>query len=72
MVMNGQRHQCDAAGTAAVGVALILIGCFLLTGYLGFWHEIARYWPVSLIAVGVWQLIGRTGAREDGNGTARG
>jgi hypothetical protein len=43
---------------------LILVGVFALLGNLGIFHveDWSDYWPVALIAIGVFQLVDRIGA----------
>jgi hypothetical protein len=63
--MKGHRGDFPVAPIIliAAGVLFLLINLDLLR-----LHQILRYWPVSLIALGVYMLVGRfRGARESGN-----
>jgi hypothetical protein len=41
------------------GIVLIIVGVLLLAHNLGWlgWHWLRQWWPVLLIAVGVWSLV---------------
>jgi predicted membrane protein len=49
----------SAAGGVAISIGIIAIGAMFLLDNLGIvrFHDIARYWPVILIALGVMRLV---------------
>jgi hypothetical protein len=62
--MRGRGGQFPVAG-----VSLLAIGILLLLHTLGFleFYYVARYWPVLLIAAGVYLLYSRFSGKEVGN-----
>jgi hypothetical protein len=56
--MNGIR---DYQGRIFGGLLIILIGVLFLLGNLGkldFWDIFSTFWPLILIFIGLWHLIG--------------
>jgi hypothetical protein len=53
------------------GIILIILGCLFLAGNFGLlrWSWLQEWWPLILIAVGIWSLFSHRGgaprARQD-------
>ncbi len=56
--MSRDNHESISAETM-LGAILMIIGGVLLLDKLNLveFQELARYWPVSLIGVGIYQLL---------------
>jgi TM2 domain-containing membrane protein YozV len=68
-VYEGMRQQDIAArrsNAAPIGaVILIVLGALFLLDNIGLWHfNFDRFWPLILIAIGIWLLIRRLGLLE--------
>ncbi len=50
------NHSC---GNLGLGSFLILLGLYFLGKELGWFSSDISFWPLILIAVGVWMIIGR-------------
>ena len=53
------------------GIILIILGCVFLANNFGLleWSWLRQWWPLALIAVGVWSIIDR---RPDDRAARRG
>ena len=42
------------------GIILIVLGCLFLAGNFGLlqWEWLQKWWPLILIGVGIWSLVG--------------
>lgn len=52
------------------GIILIILGCLFLAGNFGLlqWSSLQKWWPLILIGVGLWTIIGH---RSGGRGVKR-
>ena len=68
-VYEGMQQRDIAArrsNAAPIGaVILIVLGALFLLDNIGLWHfNFDRFWPLILIAIGIWLLIRRLGLLE--------
>ena len=66
-------HMSGSISSIVFGLAVVAVGLVLLLNNLGVTGIdvgtlVGRYWPVILVAMGLSSLVGRRGARDDGDG----